>query len=156
MIVRKYRVQLTNECVNTMQARTTDRYKELKKKIGAEWYLNASLPYTYKRLFFQFRCDNNYIAMRKACDLNGTRKNNFKCCDVCNLADVEDVFHVFLVCKHYKHLNIVSKMERLRNIEICRSNFVQEMFKANSENEINTICMFWIKAMKVRDFIRLY
>jgi len=94
-IVSKHWCNITNNLVNDMQLRENDIYKQLKRKIGGEFYLNCDIPFACKRLVFQFRSNLNYVTYKgKACKLKGCRSENYENCDLCNLKDSEDVFHI--------------------------------------------------------------
>ncbi len=152
----KYEQFYKNYLVQTMIS-SSKSYKILKSHVRTEPYLNSSLKFAVKRFTFQLRCGKNNIYVHNASDILGNRKNNYKNCDMCGLG-MEDTHHVFCICPHYKSERLILENQLKFKIQNISSTDYQQFIAKQTKNinSIGYMFTFWMKCIRIREFIRTY
>jgi hypothetical protein len=130
------------------ESSSSSHYKDIKKKVGMEPYLDFELPWDMSRLYCQLRFGHSFFRFKNFSKFLGGARFKSENCVLCGKG-LENDFHIMYQCPHYKCFR-----ERYLQSFLMPSRFIEfRKFFLNFDVEcIKQVYYFWTSVNRLRNF----
>ena len=124
-----------------------DFYRQFKKAVSFEIYLNVIKVKEFRVNLCRFRCSNHNLMIESGRHLG--LKRDDRLCPFCIIPSVENEFHFCLVCPFYTQLR-TDILPRYYNLLPSELKLIQ-LFESTNEHVVNSLARDLFFAMKKRN-----